>query len=196
MRILLASASPRRKELLSLTGLDFSVFSADVDETPRAGEQPDAFCRRLSLEKARAASSLPEIDLIIAADTIVVQADEILGKPTDAAQAKAYLHSLSGQTHAVMTGYTILAPASGQTRTNLVSTTVSFRAMLESEIDWYVASGEPMDKAGAYAIQGSGGLFIERIDGSHSNVVGLPLAEVYADLKAFGVELGQPTSLT
>ena len=188
---MLASASPRRKELLGFTGLDFETWTSDVDETPRVGEAPAEFCQRLSLEKARAGCQEHPGALIIAADTIVVLENQILGKPIDAEQAKTYLHSLSGRTHAVMTGYTIIDTPGGRRITRVVSTAVCFKPMTKAEIDWYVASGEPMDKAGAYAIQGSGGLFIERIDGSHSNVVGLPLAEIYSDLKSLGLTLAQ-----
>ncbi|OPZ58887.1 MAG: Maf-like protein YhdE [Deltaproteobacteria bacterium ADurb.Bin510] len=189
---MLASASPRRKELLGFTGLDFETWTSDVDETPLAAEDPADFCQRLSREKAQAGSLKHPGTLIIAADTIVVLEGRILGKPADAEQAKAYLRSLSGRTHEVMTGYTVLDTVAGQTISRVVKTAVSFKRMSEAEIEWYVASGEPMDKAGAYAIQGSGGLFIERIDGSHSNVVGLPLAEIYSDLKSFGLTLAQP----
>jgi len=192
MRILLASASPRRRELLGHLGIAFECWSADVDETPRDGEKPADFCRRLSNDKARAALTVPDCDIIIAADTIVVVDDLILGKPENAEQAAQYLKLLCGRRHEVMTAYTIIDTTAAKSTTNLVVTEVFFTNMTEAEISWYVASGEPMDKAGAYAIQGIGGLFISKIEGSHSNVIGLPLAELHADLKALGIEPAIP----
>ena len=192
MRILLASASPRRKELLGYLGLAFECWPADVDERPRSDENPADFCRRLSNDKARAALAGPECDIVIAADTIVVVDDLILGKPTDTKQAADYLRLLRKRRHEVMTAYTLIDVANSKTITRLVVTEVYFNDMTEAEINWYVASGEPMDKAGAYAIQGIGGLFIAKIDGSHSNVIGLPLAELHADLKALGIEPAIP----
>ena len=188
MRILLASASPRRKELLGYLGIAFECWSADVDETPRPGEKPADFCRRLSNDKAQAALTVPACEIIIAADTIVVVDNQIMGKPADSQQAAEYLRLLRKRRHEVMTAYTIIASGDARTITNLVVTEVYFNDMTEAEISWYVASGEPLDKAGAYAIQGIGGLFISKIEGSHSNVIGLPLAELHADLKALGIE--------
>ncbi len=187
MQVVLASASPRRKELLALTGLDFDIVIPRVDETITEKESPVEFCRRISIEKARNVSDQISNALVIAADTIVVMDDHIMGKPSDYAQAFTFLKKLSNRTHEVYTGYTILDVHSGQSLSRVISTTVRFREMAPEEINWYIATGEPMDKAGAYAIQGIGGMFIDHIEGSHTNVIGLPLSDLYGDLKKFGI---------
>ena len=176
--IVLASASPRRAELLAAAGFDFEVETADVDETPRAGETPEAYVRRLAAEKARAVAARRPERLVLGADTTVVVDGDLLGKPAGAAEARAMLTRLQGRAHQVLTG---VALVSGPwSRVEAASTDVWFAPMTPRDIDRYVASGEPMDKAGAYGIQGRASRFITRIDGSYTNVVGLPVALVHA----------------
>lgn len=186
--LLLASRSPRRAELLRTLGVAFRVIDAEVDETARVGEDPVDYVRRLARDKARAGHALAcDAALpVIAADTTVVLDGVILGKPLDDLDAGATLARLAGRTHEVLTGVAVL-DAQGALLDTVVSTRVSFRALSSAEIAAYVASGETTDKAGAYGIQGLGGALVERIDGSYSNVVGLPLAETLALLDAAGV---------
>ena len=187
MQIILASASPRRKELLSQLGLDFTIAIPHVDEKTRHGEHPENFCRRISMDKAAIASHDYPDALIIAADTIVVIDGKILGKPHDKKEALAYLSLLAGRMHEVYTGYTIMYK--GENKTRVIRTRVHFRAMSKEEILWYIATGEPLDKAGAYAVQGIGSIFVDRLEGSYTNVIGLPLSDLYYDLKVFGIVL-------
>jgi septum formation protein len=189
MRIILASASPRRRELLSLLGIDFEVVIPCIDETLGTGEHPPEFCARLSREKALSIAQDHADCLVIAADTVVVIEDSILGKPQDEDQAGAYLRMLRSRVHEVYTGYTVACLIQDHITTKVVRTTVHFRDLSEEEIAWYVATREPMDKAGAYALQGHGAAFIDRIDGSHTNVIGLPLSDLYNDLKTFDIKL-------
>jgi septum formation protein len=192
VRLLLASASPRRAELLRAAGLPFDIQAADVDERRLAGEAPDAYVRRLATAKAAmVARSHPE-RVVVGADTAVVVGDDILGKPTDSADAGRMLRVLSGRDHSVLTG---LAVWQGARRLEAVdSTAVRFRPLTTDEISWYVASGEPHDKAGAYAIQGLASRFVEHIGGSYSNVVGLPVARLYAMLVELGWFADRPRS--
>ncbi|HEY2107815.1 MAG TPA: Maf family protein [Candidatus Binataceae bacterium] len=178
---MLASKSPRRAELLAAAGIKFTVRVADIDETPRAYEPPRDYVLRVAEEKARAIDAARD-EIILAADTTVVLAGEILGKPNDPVDAARMLEALAGKRHEVMTGICLKAHTS--VTCDLASTAVWFHPVSREEIDEYVASGEPMDKAGAYGIQGLASKFIERIDGSYSNVVGLPVALVYRHLKA------------
>lgn len=187
MQIILASASPRRKELLSQLGLEFTIVIPHVDEKTRQGEHPEDFCRRISMDKAAIVSQDYPDALIIAADTIVVIDGKILGKPHENKEARAYLTLLEGRTHEVYTGYTIMYK--GESRTKVIRTRVHFRSMSEEEILWYIATGEPLDKAGAYAVQGIGSIFVDRLEGSYTNVIGLPLSDLYYDLKGFGIVL-------
>lgn len=172
-RLVLASGSPRRRELLADAGLEFEVRPADVDETPLAGEPPTAYVRRLSLDKAAAVTRAG--DVVIAADTTVEVEGRILEKPLDADDARRMLRLLSGRTHRAHTGVTVATPRS--TETAVVTTAVTFVVLTTEMIEWYVATGEADDKAGAYGIQGAAAGFVERIDGSATNVIGLPLAE-------------------
>ncbi|MFL1464723.1 Maf family protein [Marinobacter sp. HN1S83] len=172
--IILASASPRRAELLTQIGLSFHTRPVDIDETPEAGELPSAYVERLAREKALAGAVDPEW-LVLGSDTSVVLGGHILGKPADAAEAEATLSRLSGHTHQVMTA--VALASRGRCSTCLVTTDVTFRNLSSEEIRAYVASGEPMDKAGSYGIQGLGGIFVKEIRGSYSAVVGLPLQE-------------------
>jgi septum formation protein len=184
-RIILASASPRRAELLRAAGIVFDVLPADVDETPRAGEMPGVYVRRLAEEKARAVAARARNYPVLAADTTVVSDGHILGKPIDDHDARRMLRMLAGTTHEVVTG--VALEHSGQVQTHVDVTVVEFADMTDAEIDWYVGTGEPRDKAGAYAIQGHASRFITRIEGSYSNVVGLPVALVYQMLASAGV---------
>jgi septum formation protein len=186
--LILASASPRRHDLLSRIGLRFVVVPADIDESRFNGEPPHEHVRRLAVAKARAVSHL-YLDLwVLGADTIVVIDGRILGKPADRAEAEAMLSALSCRTHEVFTGYAILNSAfPSRERAGVVRSEVFIRGLVPDEIAGYVDTGEPMDKAGAYAIQGVGSAIVERVSGSYTNVVGLPLCEVARDLKELGI---------
>lgn len=181
-RILLASASPRRAELLTAAGLLFDVLPADVDERRLDGEAPEAHCARLARDKAQLVAPSAAGRTVVAADTIVVVGDEVLGKPADEVDARRMLGLLSGRRHEVLTAVAVLAPDRPVVVT-VERTTVEFSALTAAEIAWYVASGEPLDKAGAYAIQGLASRFVARVEGSYSNVVGLPIATVYRLLR-------------
>lgn len=185
--IVLASASPRRRELLASLGLAFDIQPAEGPEnTPETGDAGEAV-RRIALGKARAVAALRPEDMVIGADTVVELDGRILGKPADEAEACAMLRSLSGRTHRVYTGVAVIA--GGRERTEAAVTHVRFRTLSEREIAAYVAGGEPMDKAGAYAAQGKAALFVEGIDGDYFNVVGLPLCTLGRMLDQFGVDL-------
>jgi septum formation protein len=192
MRLILASASPRRAELLTAAGFAFEVRVTNVDETPGTGESPREYVVRVAREKALAAQgpahagrlepAPPGPDdagrqIILGADTTVVVDGEILGKPVDDDDARRMLRRLSGRAHEVLTGLSIRTGT--DERSAVESTAVSFKPLTDQEIAWYVGSGEGRDKAGAYAIQGLGSRFIPRIEGSYSNVVGLPIATVH-----------------
>ncbi len=177
--LILASSSPRRAELLRTAGIEFTVRVADIDETLLPGESPRDYVLRLSIAKARAVARRAET--VLGADTTVVINDEIAGKPVDIEDAKRMLRVLSGQWHEVLTAVTIAC--GDRIVSDIASTRVKFSEMEQSEIDWYVATGEPMDKAGAYGIQGFASRFIECIEGSYSNVVGLPVQMVYRLIK-------------
>lgn len=181
-RFVLASASPRRAELLAAAGFAFTVDQADVDETPLLDEPAGHYVLRLAEAKACAVAARHPDQAVLAADTTVVLDDEILGKPADAVEAAGMLKRLQGRAHEVLTGVALVGD--GVPRMALATTRVWFAAMTPDEIAEYVASGEPMDKAGAYGIQGRAARFVTRIDGSHSNVVGLPVAVVYALIRA------------
>ena len=181
---ILASASPRRRELLERIGLHFTIEAADTDETLVPGLSPAEQVMRLSRNKACAiAARHPEDPVILSADTVVVLEDTILGKPADADDARRMLHALSGRTHHVLTGVTVMQGSHCQTRCEV--TEVHFAALSDAEIDAYVATGEPLDKAGAYGIQGAFCKHVTRIEGDYFNIVGLPVSRVYRELKAF-----------
>ncbi len=180
MQLILASASPRRKELLSLFGLPFVVRAADIDETMDPGKPPFDEVARVSRAKALAVSR-EEDDAVVAADTIVVCDGRVLGKPHSREEAIAMLSLLSGRDHQVMTGCTVLRGSQIETFTEV--TDLHFRPLSQREIETYVASGEPMDKAGAYGIQGGAALFCERIAGDYYNVMGLPVCRLSQTLK-------------
>lgn len=182
--IVLASASPRRTELMSLAGLQFTVVPADICEDVLAGETPAEHVMRLSREKADAVAAAVEGRFFIGADTVVVLDGAILGKPADEADARRMLEALSGRDHEVVTGFTVFDKVSGIHISRSVSTEVTFKALEEKEISAYIASGCPMDKAGAYAIQGGAVHFVRSISGSYTNVIGLPMTELYEVLQA------------
>jgi septum formation protein len=184
--LVLASASPRRRELLSQLGLRFTVSAADLDETPLAGEVADAYVLRLARAKARAVAQRHPGAWVLAADTTVALGSELLGKPSGPAEAREMLGRLSGHTHAVYTGVALAGRAEAST---VVRTAVTFRTLSAGEIDWYVGTGEPLDKAGAYAIQGRGGFLVAAVEGSPTNVIGLPLGETLDLLTRAGVPL-------
>lgn len=190
MQLILASASPRRKELLGLFGLPFVVRAADIDETMNPENAPYDEVARVSRRKALAVPRTEE-DVVIAADTIVVCEGRVLGKPQDAAEAKAMLALLSGRDHQVMTGCTVLRGETGKTVTEV--TDLHFRPLSEKEIDRYVASGEPMDKAGAYGIQGGAALFCQRMVGDYYNVMGLPVCRLGQMLREMAPEVMEET---
>jgi septum formation protein len=188
-RIILASASPRRKELLEQIGLRFEVEPSDYGEEIVAGSEPHEMAKKLSLGKARAAARKHRKALIIAADTLVVLGDRVFGKPHTNAQAREMLRTLNGKTHSVITGFTILDTETGKVLSRSVETRVHMRKQTLKEIDSYVRSKEPLDKAGGYAIQGLGAILVESIEGDFSNVVGLPLSALAEALEEFGVKV-------
>jgi septum formation protein len=177
--LVLASRSPRRAAILRAVGWPFEVEAADVDETLRAGETAARYVERLAREKAEAVAARRLFGLLLGADTTVVVDGEILAKPDDEADARRMLRRLRGRWHEVLTGVALVRAETRQAITAHATTRVRFAPMTDAEIDWYVATGEPMDKAGAYAVQGHAALFIEAIDGDFWNVVGLPVRLVY-----------------
>ena len=192
--IVLASASPRRQEILRNAGIPFSVQAADIDETPLKDELPRDCAERLAREKALTVWRMRPRDIVLGADTIVVADGAILGKPVDGDDAARMLRLLSGRVHQVITGVCVvgargdsqLASSEPETRTASETTSVTMNELSDAEIRKYVATGEPMDKAGAYAIQGIASRWIPRIEGDYSNVVGLPMALVYSMLRERG----------
>lgn len=185
MRLILASASPRRQELLRSAGIDFEARASTVEERRRPGETAEDHALRLAREKALdVAASSPAGSLVLGADTVVVVEANVLGKPTDAADAARMLRLLSGRAHRVTTGVCLVRAPGRVEALRPESTWVYFRSLDESEIQEYVESGEPFDKAGAYAIQGRASKFVTRIEGSYSSVCGLPVALVYEMLRA------------
>lgn len=185
MLLVLASGSPRRRELLAMIGLDFEVVVPDVDESRHPDEPPAEYVERVARDKALAAAR-PEA-VVLGADTTVVAEGHVLGKPAHPAEARSMLLKLSGAVHAVYTGVAVVA--AGETHSAVDVATVRFSPLTEEEIAAYVATGEPMDKAGAYALQGMGAVFVEAVEGSPSTVVGLPLHLTARLLRAAGVPL-------
>ena len=194
MKLILASESPRRAEIMRSAGFIFETIPADVDETRKGGEAPADYVRRLADGKARTAAKkiadnvVTKTTIVIGADTVVVLEGEILGKPAGEAEARAMLHRLAGRSHEVHTGMALLRLPDGAARILEEVTLVEFAPMTQREIDDYVATGEPAGKAGGYAIQGLGGRFVRRVSGSYFNVMGLPVARLYEELLAMGVE--------
>jgi septum formation protein len=177
MRLILASASARRRDLLEAAGVQFTARAVDADERRLDGEAPDAYVARVARLKADTARISYPSDVILAADTVVIVDDTVLGKPANDDDARRMLESLSGRSHEVLTGVVVLWP--GQERSVIERTQVWFGPLTDADIRDYISSGEPRDKAGAYAIQGLASRFVTRIDGSYSNVVGLPMATVW-----------------
>ena len=185
-RLVLASASPRRQQLLAQLGLQFEIAPADLDESPLPSESPRVYVERLACAKAAATARTHPGAVCLAADTSVVVDGEILGKPADEDEGRSMLRRLSARTHLVMTGVAVAGTFSASV---VVETKVKFRALTEAEIAWYVASGEGRDKAGGYASQARAGAFIESMEGSPTSVIGLPLVEAIRLIQRAGVEL-------
>lgn len=187
MKLILASASARRAQILRDAGLPFQIISSAIDEAPMEGESPQDLVRRLAEQKAQlVAARAVGPAIVIGADTVIVLDGKILGKPRSAEEARATLEQLSGRTHAVITGIVLIRLPDETARQELEITQVTFAPMTGEEISGYVATGEPFDKAGAYAIQGRGGRHIIRIEGCYFNVVGLPLGKLYRLLRELG----------
>jgi septum formation protein len=183
-RFVLASQSPRRAELLAAAGLEFDTLPVDVDESRHDDEPPEAYVIRLARAKAASALARASGRPVLAADTVVVVDGLVLGKPRNDREAAEMLNRLSGRTHEVVTGVVLLGEE--KSREHIETTRVTFGSLSRPEIDSYVATGEPLDKAGAYAVQGYASRFVSRIEGSYSNVVGLPIADVYRLLRGWG----------
>lgn len=181
--LILASASPRRTELLTLAGLGHEVLPASVDETRHDRENPIAYVRRLAQEKAQAVACLRPASWVLGADTVVVLDEEIMGKPEDEQGARRMLARLSGRTHQVVTGFCLVNQSQGPPLNDHTLSLVTFRPLDPAETAWYAGTSEPMGKAGAYAIQGLASAFVSRVEGSYTGVVGLPLAQVIEALK-------------
>lgn len=188
MKLILASSSPRRIELLRKLGLEFEVMPP-IWETKIMSDDPVEVAEYIALEKARAVAGFLTEGIVIGADTIVYVDGRMLGKPKDVEEAKMFLRMLSGKVHDVITGIALINAANNREIVDHEITKVKFRELSDEEINWYVSTGEPLDKAGAYAIQGLGCLFIEKIEGDFFNVVGLPLAKLYVMLKQMGYDI-------
>jgi septum formation protein len=190
MKLILASSSPRRSEILRQAGFSFDLVHANVDEVRLPREAAPHYVRRLALQKARRvaehAARKGHPAIVIGADTVVVAGGKILGKPRDLASARRMLHRLSGRTHTVLTGLALIQIPGGAEKIQIEKTRVRFAKMSAKEIDDYLLTGEPYHKAGAYAIQGIGGRYITRVEGCYFNVVGLPLARLTASLRDLG----------
>jgi septum formation protein len=184
--IVLASASPRRVELLASAGIEFTVCAGNIPEEVLPGEQPRDHVLRLARQKAEAVADMTEGRFFVGADTVVVCDGEIMGKPADAADAARMLFKLSGVIHEVITGFAVYDRERRDAISDAITTRVTFTQLREEDILAYIATGCPFDKAGAYAIQGGAAYMVERIDGSYTNVVGLPLCEVVAALRRIG----------
>jgi MAF protein len=190
--ILLASNSPRRRQLLSLTGWEFTVRPVEIDETPQPDETPEDYVTRLAQTKARsAAQTAPAGWLVLGADTTVADGSLILGKPADAAEAREMLLRLRGKEHRVCTAIAIVDPASGAISSNLCVTQVPMRDYSDAEVEAYVATGDPLDKAGAYAIQHAEFHPVERLQGCYASVMGLPLCHLMVTLRQLGLSPAQ-----
>jgi septum formation protein len=176
--MILASGSPRRRELLALLGVDFTAVAPDVDESARAGESAGDLVNRLAEAKAWTVAGAHPDAIVLGADTAIELDGEVLGKPVDPDDARRILRTLSGRTHVVHTGVAVVAGTDGATAST--ASRVTFAPLTDADIEWYVATGEPFDKAGAYALQGAGGVFVTTVSGSVSGVLGLPLNETAA----------------
>ena len=188
-KIILASASPRRKEILELTGLKFSIDASDYEEDMSMELKPHQLAKFLSAEKAKAIAVKHKSALVIAADTFIVFKDSLMGKPHTREEARKMLTILNGKAHSVITGFTIIDTNTKKKLSSSVETRVYFRKLTASEIEAYIKTGEPLDKAGAYAIQGIGAIIVKKIEGGYFNVMGLPLSCLTEALKKFGVSV-------
>ena len=188
-KIILASGSPRRKELLEKIGLKFEVESSNYEEDIYPGLQPHDIAQKISLKKAEIVASKHKNVVIIAADTFIVFDGQILGKPSTANESRKMLQKLNGKSHSVITGFSVIDTAKNKTLSRSVETIVFLKKLTPSEIDTYVKSKEPLDKAGGYAIQGLGAVIVDRIEGDYLNVVGLPLSALTEALKEFGIHI-------
>jgi septum formation protein len=186
--LILASASPRRRELLAGLGLRFEILTSDVEERLEAGESVEAYVERLARSKAAAIAACNPEAWVIAADTVVWLDGHVLEKPDGRADAIRMLETIAGREHVVYTGTALQNQARGWSRAMVTSTRVRMVPIPRDEIEWYVDTGEPMDKAGAYAVQGIGAMFIESIDGNYTNVVGLPLAPLLRMMREAGID--------
>ncbi len=192
--LILASESPRRQALLADLGIPFRVVAAHVEEIPREAEPPAVFSKRMAQEKTRVVSEQFPEDWVLGADTVVSLGKRILGKPDSLREAKKFLEALNNRTHEVITSFCLINQSQKKALARSVYTRVTFKHFSRREIDWYLQTGEPLDKAGAYAIQGRGSFLIREIKGSYTNVVGLPLTEVLETLeKNAGFRLGEGT---
>ena len=188
MKFVLASSSPRRRELLTSIGLDFEVLPSNVPEIHREGETPEEYVARLSRDKAAAVAREHATRWIIAADTTVFLDDQLLEKPEGPADAVRMLSAIAGRTHVVYTGVTLEKGDGSWRETRVAESEVRMLPLSPAEIEWYVGTGEPLDKAGAYAVQGVGAMFIDSIHGSYTNVVGLPLATLFQMMRKAGID--------
>ncbi|MBI5328124.1 MAG: septum formation protein Maf [Deltaproteobacteria bacterium] len=186
-RITLASSSPRRKALLEEIGLPFDIYLSNIDENIKNGETPEEHCLRLAEEKAKCAAKNVKNSWIIGADTVVFIDNRILGKPSGIKEAREMLNLLSGRYHAVVTAFCLLNASTGKTIKKAVKSKVKIKNLTDKEIDDYLKTGESLDKAGAYAAQGVGNFMIEKIEGSYTNVVGLPMEELKETLEKIGI---------
>jgi septum formation protein len=185
--LILASSSPRRQQMLRTMGLDFKVIPAEVDETPLPGETPRDFASRMAIAKARAVAASRPDAWVLGADTVVTRDGVILGKPKDRADALVILHHLAGRTHQVLSAICLCSQAQGIEQTEVDTTEVTFIPAVDHLLTAYIATGEPLDKAGAYGIQGAGAFLVRRIEGSCANVIGLPIDRVITLLLQHGV---------
>jgi len=186
--LILASTSPRRKELFTLFGFPFMVIPANIDESRLLRESPPDYVLRLACEKAQKVAA-ETVGLVLAADTIVVDGDELLGKPENEADAKRMLQQLRGRTHQVFTGIALVDTTSGDSYDDVCRTDATMRAYSDAEIDAYIATGDPMDKAGAYAIQHEGFHPVEDLEGCFASVMGLPICHLVPGLRRFGLQI-------
>jgi septum formation protein len=188
MKFILASSSPRRRELLASIGIDFEVIPSHVPEEHQPGEAPEEYVARLSRDKAAAIAANHPQRWVIAADTTVLLGEQLLEKPVDRADAARMLATIAGKTHVVYTGVTLEHGERRYRETRVAESEVRMLPLSSGDIEWYVATGEPLDKAGAYAVQGIGAMFIDSIHGSYTNVVGLPLALLFQMLRKAGID--------
>ena len=188
MKFILASASPRRRELMASIGLDFDVIPSNIPEQRQLGEAPEEYVARLSREKSEAIATAHPDRWVVAADTTVLLGEHLLEKPADKADAARMLSAIAGRTHTVYSGLTLRKASAGYSDTRVAESEVRMLPLTADDIEWYVNTGEPMDKAGAYAVQGIGSMFIDSVHGSYTNVVGLPLALLFQMLRKAGID--------